>query len=89
MLEGRIKLLGEDHGEGGVDALSHLDLRDCEGDFAVRIDAHESIRREIRGRLRSKRSAEPGNGDAEDPPPPAVAVAFSIVRRVSFGAEEI
>jgi hypothetical protein len=68
VLEGRIKLLGEDRGEGGVDALSHLDLRDCEGNFAVRIDADESIRREIRGRLRGKRGVEPGNGDAEDQP---------------------
>ncbi len=66
LLERRIKLLGEDHGESGVDALPHLDLRDCEGDFAVRIDAHESVRREIRVRLRRERGAEPGNGDAED-----------------------
>ena len=61
VFEGRVELLGKDHGEGGVDALPHLHLRDREGDFAVRIDAHESARREIRVR---ERSAEPGNGDA-------------------------
>ena len=66
MLEGRIKLLGEDHGESGVDTLPHLDLRDCEGDLAVRIDAHESVRREIRVQLRRERGVEPGNGEAED-----------------------
>jgi hypothetical protein len=61
LLEGRVELLGEDHGEGRVDALPHLHLRDRESDFAVRIDAHESVRREVRVR---ERSAEPGNGDA-------------------------
>ena len=66
VFEGRIKLLCEDHGEGGVDALSHLDLRDCEGDLAVRVYAHESVWREIRARLRRERRVEPGNGEAED-----------------------
>jgi len=66
MLKRRVKLLGEDHGKGGVDALPHLDLRDCEGDLAVGLDAHERVRREIRVRLRRERGVEPGNGDAEE-----------------------
>ena len=66
MLERRVKLLGKDHGKGGVDTLPHLDLRNYEGDLAVRINAHESVRREIGIRLSRDRGIEPGNGDAED-----------------------
>jgi hypothetical protein len=66
MLEGRVKLLGKEHRESGVNALPHLDLRDCEGDLAIGIYAHKGIRREVCVRLRGKRSVEPGNGDAED-----------------------
>ena len=66
MLERRVELLGEDHGKSGVDALPHLDLRDCEGDLAVGINAHERVRREVRVRLRREHGAEPGKGEAED-----------------------
>jgi hypothetical protein len=66
MLERRVKLLGKDHGKGGVDTLPHLDLRDCESDLAVGLDAHERVRREVRVRLRGEHSVEPGKGEAED-----------------------
>ena len=59
LLEGRIKLLGEDHGKGGVNALPHLHLRDREGDFAILVDANEGVRREIRARLRCESRREP------------------------------
>ena len=89
MLERRVKLVGKDHGKGGVDTLPHLDLRDCESDLAVGLDAHERVRREVRVRLRGEHSVEPGKERLRMRPPPAATVAFTNVPRVSLWVEKI
>src|SRR4029077_11246508 len=65
IVEWRVELLGEDHGESRVDALPHLHLRDREGDFAVLVDANEGVRREIRVRRGGESQGEPWDGDAK------------------------
>jgi hypothetical protein len=45
----RIELFRQDHRDGGVGALAHLDLRHDERDFPLPVDPDEGIRREGRG----------------------------------------
>ena len=40
------EFFGEDHGQSGADALSHLGARDDDGDFVLGSDAQICIRRE-------------------------------------------
>ena len=42
-----VEFLGEDHGDRGVDALTHLGLRDDQHGLAGIVDADEGIRREL------------------------------------------
>ena len=56
LLPARVELLGENHRDGRVDALPHLDLRHDQRRRAARIDADERVRLERRG-LRARRSA--------------------------------
>jgi hypothetical protein len=44
-----IELVGEDHGDGGIDALAHFHLRHDQRGLAGMIDADEGVRRKLAG----------------------------------------
>ena len=46
-----IELVGEDHGDGGIDALAHLHLRHDQRGLAGMIDTDEGVRCELAGRI--------------------------------------
>ena len=64
-LEGRIEFLGQDHGDGRIDALAHLDLRHDQRDRAVAVDANEGVGRE--GRLLRRVRPAPRAGERRPP----------------------
>ena len=46
-----IELVGEDHGDGGIDTLAHLHLRHHQRGLAGMIDTDEGVGRELAGRI--------------------------------------
>src|ERR1700760_4555778 len=45
-VERHVEFFGDQHGQRGINALTHFDLRHDQHDLAALVDLHESIRRE-------------------------------------------
>ena len=62
-----LQLLGDEHGDGGIGALPHLDLGHDHGHFPVGVDADEGIGGED-PRRRGGLAGEGGQADAQQQP---------------------